>query len=155
MDDLDISADLTFLAFCQPTFPIPRLYRCMRGLVLSFRSSLIHEISRRPIRPLYRFLSTSPLSSFRTTSSTLYSTKKNTPLMATRDAVVPQAERLFDGNMHKSDVWSIFTSVTYSFFFWTLFTLLPSSFILSTFPLTPRPIPSMVAVVQSIACCNL
>jgi len=29
--------------------------------------------------------------------------------MASRNAVVPQAERLFDGNMHKSDVWSIFT----------------------------------------------
>lgn len=31
--------------------------------------------------------------------------------MATRDAVIPQAERMFEGNMHKSDVWSIFTPV--------------------------------------------
>lgn len=46
-------------------------------------------------------------------SSRKYSTPatKDTPApqMASRSATIPQAERLFDGNMHKSDVWSIFT----------------------------------------------
>lgn len=31
------------------------------------------------------------------------------PIMATRNATIPQATRMFDGNMDKSDVWSIFT----------------------------------------------
>lgn len=33
-----------------------------------------------------------------------------TPVMATtRDSVIPQAERMFDGGTHKLDVWTIFT----------------------------------------------
>lgn len=33
-----------------------------------------------------------------------------TPVMATtRDSVIPQAERMFEGGTHKLDVWTIFT----------------------------------------------
>lgn len=48
----------------------------------------------------------------RSTTRTRTRTLHTTSTMATsKDAVIPQADRMFEGGTHKLDVWSIFTCV--------------------------------------------
>ncbi|ORY21906.1 putative aminotransferase [Naematelia encephala] len=49
--------------------------------------------------------STTPTRHFSTTSIT----RSSSGIMATRKALIPQSQRMFDGNTDKQDVWSIFT----------------------------------------------